>query len=54
MREFSPRELIEGPINRMESNKILADMVQGNEWNWNALSFMLPTSILDKIKATPI
>ena len=32
----------------------MADMLQGNEWNWNALSFELPTSILDKIKATPI
>nr|POF08458.1 hypothetical protein CFP56_45999 [Quercus suber] len=54
MRECSPKELIEGPINKMESNMTVADMLQGNEWNWNALSFELPNSILDKIKATPI
>lgn len=54
IRECSPRELIEWPINKMESNMIMADMLQGNEWNWNALSFELPTNILDKIKATPI
>ena len=45
IRECSPRELIKGPINKMESNMAVADMLQGNEWNWNALSFELPTSI---------
>lgn len=53
MRERSSRE-IEGPINKMESNMTEAYMLQGNEWNWNALSFELLGSILDRIKATPI
>lgn len=54
MRECSSRELIEGTINKMKSNMTVANMLQGNEWNWNALSFKLPIDILDKIKATPI
>lgn len=54
MRECSPKELIERPINKMESNMTVADMLQGNEWNWNALSFELLANILDRIKVTPI
>ena len=54
IRECSPRELIEGPINKMESNITVVDMLQGNDWNWNALSLELLANILEKIKATPI
>lgn len=54
MRGCSAREVIEGPFNRLDSIMTMTDMIQGNEWNWGALSFELPTDILDKIKATPI
>lgn len=54
MRGCSPREVIEGPLNRLDSIMTVADMIQGNEWNWGALSFELPTDTLDKIKATAI
>ena len=54
MRGCSPREVIEGPLNRLDSIMTVADMIQGNEWNWGALSFELPIDTLDKIKATAI
>lgn len=54
MRGCSPREVIEGPLNRLDSIMTVADMIQGNEWNWGALSFEFPIDTLDKIKATAI
>ena len=54
MRGCAPRDLIEGPINDMECNLAVVDLIQDNNWNWNALSFKLPSDIMDKIKAIPI
>ena len=54
VRGCAPRELIEGPINDMECNLAVADLLQDNNWNWEALSFNLPSDIEDKIKAIPI
>lgn len=54
MRGWSPKEVTKGPLNRLDSIMAMADMIQGNEWEWGALSFEIPTDILDKIKATPI
>ena len=54
VRGCAPRELIEGPINDMECNLVVADLLQDNNWNWNALSFNLPSNIKDKINAIPI
>ena len=54
MRGVSPREVIKGPLNRSDSNMIMEDTIQGNEWNLEALSFEIPTDVLDRIKATPI
>ena len=48
------RELIEGLINDMECNLVVADLLHDNNWNWNALSFNLPFDIKDKINAIPI
>ena len=38
----------------MECNLAVADLLQDNNWNWDALSFNLPSDIEDKIKAIPI
>ncbi|KAK9989316.1 hypothetical protein SO802_029555 [Lithocarpus litseifolius] len=54
LRGCAPRELIEGPINKMECKLTVAVVLQGSEWNWAALSFNLPTNIMDRIKAIPI
>lgn len=54
MRGCSPKEVTKGPLNRLDSIMAMADMIQGNEWEWGALSFEIPTDILDKIKAIPI
>ena len=49
------RELIEGPLTQrkvdMKVSEFLLDTVQG--WKWEALSFELPESIMDRIKAIP-
>ena len=49
------RELIEGPLTQrkvdMKVSEFLLDMIQG--WKWEALSFELPESIMDRIKAIP-
>lgn len=47
LRGCAPRELIEGPINKMKCKLTVADVLQGSEWNWAALSF-------NRIKAIPI
>ncbi|XP_030940193.1 aspartate aminotransferase, cytoplasmic isozyme 2-like [Quercus lobata] len=38
----------------MECNLVVVDLLQENNWNWNALSFNLPSDIKDKINAIPI
>ena len=48
------RELIEGLINDMECNLVVADLLHDNNWNWNALSFNLPSDIKDKINVIHI
>ena len=49
------RELIKGPLTQREVGMKLSDLllntVQG--WKWEALSFELPASIKDRIKAIP-
>ena len=53
IRGNSLRELIEGPLTKrevdMKLSDLLLDTVQG--WKWEALSFELPASIKDRIKA---
>lgn len=53
LRGCAPRELIAGPINNMECNLAVADVLQGNNWNWDALSFNLPSDIVDKLRPLP-
>ena len=55
IRGESLRELVEGPLTRQESDMVVADMIygRGQGWNWGAISFELPLSIKDKIRAVP-
>lgn len=49
------RELIEGPLTQQEYDLMLSDMLldQGQVWKWDTLSFELPPSVKDKIRAIP-
>lgn len=51
----SLRELVEGPLTRQECDMVVVDMIngRGQRWNWGAISFELPPSIKDKIRAVP-
>lgn len=47
------RELIQGPLLYAEDSISIKEMRQGGVWNWNAISFVLPQCIKDRILATP-
>ncbi|XP_065622950.1 uncharacterized protein LOC136064750 [Quercus suber] len=49
----SLRELIEGPLTRNDMKLVIADIRDNHEWNWENLSFVLPSIIKDKIRAIP-
>nr|POE85882.1 hypothetical protein CFP56_18229 [Quercus suber] len=50
----SLRELIEGPL-KQEDNMLTVEDIHGDySWKWELLSFDLPESLKDKIKAIPI
>ncbi|KAK9991108.1 hypothetical protein SO802_026093 [Lithocarpus litseifolius] len=51
----SLRELVEGPLTRHETEMVVADMMcnGGQGWRWDAISFELPQSVKDKIRAIP-
>lgn len=46
---------MEGPLTRHESDMVVADLISGHGqgWNWGAVSFELPSSIKEKIRAIP-
>lgn len=48
------RSLTAGPFQRNEDTILLRDITQNNFWNLGCLSFVLPLSLGQKIKATPI
>ena len=49
------RELIEGPLTQRDIDMKLSELFLDSEqgWKWEALSFELPVSIKDRIKAVP-
>ena len=47
------KELIEGPLTSAEYDLKVTDLKQNPVWNWNLISFDLPQTIKDKIKAVP-
>jgi len=49
------RELIKGPLTQREVDMKLFDFLLGLEqgWKWEVLSFKLPPSIKERIKAIP-
>ena len=49
----SLRELIEGPLSRNDMKLAIADIRDNHEWNWENLSFVLPSTIKDKIRVVP-
>ena len=55
IRGCSLRELIEGPLTQREIDMKLSELFLDSEqeWKWEALSFELPVSIKDRIKAIP-
>ncbi|XP_030942085.1 uncharacterized protein LOC115967152 [Quercus lobata] len=55
IRGSSLRELIDGPLTQREIDLKLSDMFLGlgQVWKWDVLSFELPLSIKDRIKAIP-
>ena len=46
--------MIEGPLRQEEQNLRISDLWCDQEWKWELLSFDLPQSIKEKIKALPI
>ena len=50
----SVRELIAGPLRDEELHLTIAEMFQGDQWNWNRISFNLPREIKEQICATPM
>ena len=48
------RSLIIGPFQRNKDTILLRDITKNNFWNLGCLSFVLPLSLGQKIKATPI
>ena len=54
MKGKSVRELIAGPLRDEELHLTIAEMFQGDQWNWNRISFNLPREIKEQICATPM
>ncbi|XP_075659165.1 uncharacterized protein LOC142629055 [Castanea sativa] len=50
----SLRGMIEGPLKQEELNLRVSDLYSCQGWNWDLISFDLPFSIKEKIKAIPI
>lgn len=50
----SLRAMIEGPLRQEEHAMKVADLCHGHDWNWELISFDLPRSIKNRIKAIPI
>nr|POE44776.1 hypothetical protein CFP56_77279 [Quercus suber] len=48
------RELVEGPLTREDMQLTIAEFRSNFEWKWEALSFVLPPCIKEKIRAIPI
>ena len=48
------RSLIAGPLQRNDDSILLRNVTRHNFWNFGGLSFVFPTSLSQKIKATPI
>ena len=54
MKGKSVRELIAGPLRDEELHLTTAEMFQGDQWNWNRISFNLLREIKEQICATPM
>ena len=50
----SIREQIAGPLNLQDTSLSIAEVFHDGQWDWDKISFDLPCTIMDKIKATPI
>ena len=50
----SLQAMIEGPLRQEELNLKVSDLYGYHVWNWDLISFNLPQSIKEKIKAIPI
>ena len=46
--------MIEGPLKQEEQNLKISELWCRQEWKWELISFDLPQSIKEKIKAVPI
>ena len=46
--------MVEGPLTPREANLAIADIFQEGNWNWDSISFDLPSEIKDKVCATPM
>ena len=46
--------MIEGPLRKEDQELIVADLCRDHEWRWELLSFDLPDSIKNKVKAIAI
>ena len=50
----SLQAMIEGPLRQEKLNLKVSDLYGYHVWNWDLISFNLPQSIKEKIKAIPI
>jgi len=46
--------MVEGLLTPREANLAIADIFQEGNWNWDSISFDLPSEIKDKVCATPM
>ena len=54
MKGCSIREQIASPLNLQDTSLSIAEVFHDGQWDWDKISFDLPCTIMDKIKATPI
>ena len=54
IRGQSFKELIEGPLTREDMKLTIADFRVNNDWKWETLSFVLPLSVKEIIRAIPV
>lgn len=54
MKGCSIREQIAGPYSLLDSSLTITEVFHEGQWAWDKISFELPCTIMDKIKATPI
>ena len=50
----SLRDMIEGPLRQEDAELTVADLCCNYDWKWDILSFDLPDSIKNKMKAIPL